>query len=137
MVIDTSAIIAILFHEEDRDVYIAAIERASRRLISAVNALEGAMVAEARKGEAAGREFDLLLHRARIDVVPMDALMVEEARRVWREYGKGNHPAGLNFCDCCAMALARVSGHPLLFKGENFVRAKAVSALNQDGGGRG
>jgi ribonuclease VapC len=92
------------------------------------------MVAEARKGAAAGREFDLLLHRARIDIVPMDESMVEEARRVWREYGKGNHPAGLNFCDCCALALARVSGHPLLFKGDDFVRAKAVSALNQTEG---
>ncbi len=89
------------------------------------------MVAEARKRTAAGREFDLLLHRARIDVLPMDELMVEEARRVRREYGEGNHPAGLNCCDCCSLALARVSGHPLLFKGEDFVRAKAVSALNQ------
>ena len=92
-----------------------------------------AMVAEARKRAAAGREFDLPLPRARIDIVPMDAVMVEEARRVWREYGKGNHPAGLNFCDCCALALARVSGPPLLFKGEDFVRAKAVSALKQAG----
>ena len=131
MVIDTSAIIAILFHEEDRDLYIEAIQRASQKLMSAVNALEGAMVAEARKGAAAGREFDLLLHRARIDIVPMDDLMVEEARSVWREYGKGNHPAGLNFCDCCALALARVSGHPLLFKGADFVRAKALSALDR------
>jgi ribonuclease VapC len=123
MVIDTSAIIAILFFEPDRDLYIDAIENASSRLISAVNALEGAVVAEARKGPAAGREFDLLLHSARIDIVPMDHVLVEEARRVWRKYGKGNHPAGLNFCDCCALGLARVSGHPLLFKGDDFVRA--------------
>ena len=129
MVIDTSALIAILFHEVDRDLYINAIDKASVRLMSAVNALEGAVVAEARKGAAAGREFDLLLHRTRIDIVPMDSVMVEEARRVWRSYGKGNHQAGLNFCDCCALALARVSGHPLLFKGEDFVRAQAASAL--------
>jgi len=132
MVIDTSALIAILLHEADRDLYINAIDKAKVRLISAVNVLEGAIVAEARKGPAAGREFDLLLHHARIDIVPMDSVMVEEARRVWRVFGKGNHPAGLNFCDCCALALARVSGHPLLFKGEDFVRAAVPSAL---GGG--
>ena len=130
MVIDTSALIAILLHEADRDLYINAIDKAKVRLMSAVNVLEGAMVAEARKGPAAGREFDLLLHHARIDIVPMDSVMVEEARRVWRVFGKGNHPAGLNFCDCCALALARVSGHPLLFKGEDFVRADAPSALS-------
>jgi ribonuclease VapC len=58
----------------------------------------------------------------------MDSLQAEEARRIWREYGKGNHPARLNFCDCCALALARTSGHALLFKGEDFVRAQAMSA---------
>lgn len=66
--------------------------------MSAVNALEAAIVAEARKHPAAGREFDLLLHRAQIDVVPVDDVLVEESRRMWREYGKRNHPAGLNFC---------------------------------------
>src|SRR5713101_5841877 len=107
MVIDTSAVIAILFGEPDRDLYIGALENSSPRLMSAVNALEAALVTEARKGPAGGRELDLLLHRARIDIVPMDASLVEESRRVWRKYGKGNHPAGLNFCDCCALALAR------------------------------
>jgi len=129
MVIDTSALIAILLHEADRDLYINAIDKAKVRLMPAVNVLEGAMVAEARKGPAAGRDFDLLLHHARIDIVPMDSVMVEEARRVWRVFGKGNHAAGLNFCDCCALALARVSGHPLLFKGKDFVRADAPSAF--------
>jgi ribonuclease VapC len=129
MVIDTSALFAILFGEPDRDAYIEAIEKAKPRLLSAVTALEASMVAEARKGPAAGRELDLLLHRANIDIVPLDTSQIEVARRVWREYGKGNHPAGLNFCDCCALALARVAGYPLLFKGEDFVRANAVSAL--------
>ena len=130
MVIDSSALIAILFKEPDCELHIAAIEKAPTRLRSAVNALEAAIVAEARKGPAAGRELDLLLHRAHIDVVPMDSVLVEEARRVWREFGKGNHPASLNFCDCCALALSRISGHPLLFKGEDFARANASSALN-------
>ena len=130
MVIDTSALIAILFGEADRDLYIEAIEKSGTKLLSAVNALEAALVAEARKGPAAGRELDLLLHRARIDIVPMDSAQVEESRRVWREYGKGNHPAGLNFCDCCALALSRISGYPLLFKGLDFVRANAIGALD-------
>ena len=129
MVIDTSALIAILFQEPDCELHIQAVEKAPTRLLSAVNALEAAIVAEARKGPAAGRELDLLLHRAHIDVVAMDSGLVEEARRVWREFGKGNHPAGLNFCDCCALALSRISGHPLLFKGEDFTRANATSAL--------
>ena len=129
MVIDTSALIAILLVEADRDLYIEAIERNEIKLMSAANALEGAIVAEARKGAAGGREFDLLLHRARIDIVPMDQVIVEEARRVWREFGKGNHPAGLNYCDCCALALSRISGHRLLFKSDDFARAGAPSAL--------
>ena len=88
------------------------------------------MVAEARKGPATGRELDLLLHRARIDIVAMDSVQVEESRRIWREYAKGNHPAELNFRDCCALSLSRVSGYPLLFKGQDFVRANAVGALD-------
>jgi ribonuclease VapC len=132
MVIDTSALIAILLREADRDLYIEAIEKASVRVLSAVNALEAAIVVEARKGPAGGRELDLLLHRGRIDVIAMDGGQVEESRRVWREYGKGNHPAGLNFCDCCAMALARITGYPLLFKGADFARTNAVSAIGGD-----
>ena len=129
MVIDTSALMAILLCEADRDLYIDAIEKASVRVVSAVNALEAAIVVEARKGPAGGRELDLLLHRGRIDVIAMDTAQVEESQRVWREYGKGNHPAGLNFCDCCALALARITGYPLLFKGADFARANAGSAI--------
>ncbi len=128
MVIDSAALIAILFGEADRDLYINALEKPGPTLLQAVNALETALVAEARKGPAARRELDLLLHRFRVDIVPFDSVLMEEARRVWREFGKGNHPAALNFCDCCGLALSRVSGHPLLFKGNNFSRAKVVSA---------
>jgi ribonuclease VapC len=129
MVIDTSALVAILFGESDREQFIQALERSETKLLSAVNALEASLVVEARKGPSAGRELDLLLHRARVDIVPFDNSLAEEARRVWREYGKGNHPASLNFCDCCALALSRVSGQALLFKGEDFARANAVNAL--------
>lgn len=123
MVIDTSAVAVILFGEEERDRFLELLSQASVRLMSAANALEAALVVESRKGPAGARELDLLLHHAKVDIVPMDAAQVEEARRIWRSFGKGRHPAGLNYCDCCALALSRISGRPLLFKGEDFVRA--------------
>jgi ribonuclease VapC len=88
--------------------------------MSAGNVLESALVAETRRGEAAGRELDLLLHRAEVQVVSVDAEHVELARSAWRRYGKGRHPAGLNFGDCFAYALAAASGEPLLFAGNDF-----------------
>lgn len=128
MVLDTSAILAILFDEPGAETLEAAIEADRVRLLSAGSALEAAIVVEARLGEAGGRELDLLLHRARVDVVPFDADHVEIARDAWRRFGKGRHAAGLNFGDCFAYALARTSGEPLLFVGEDFARADVESA---------
>ena len=99
-----------------------AISEADTRRISAANALETGIVLEARRGEAAGREFDLFLHQAKVEVVPVDAEQVEIARLAWRKYGKGRHPAALNFGDCFAYALARTLGEPLLAKGNDFAR---------------
>jgi ribonuclease VapC len=127
MVIDSSALVAILFDEPERRAFTTAIERDQRRLISAANLLESALIAEARRGEAAGRELDLLLHRAAVETVAVDAEQVELARSAWRRYGKGRHPAGLNFGDCFAYALARSSAEPLLFKGEDFARTDVVA----------
>ena len=76
-----------------------------------------------------GRELDMLLHRARIEIVPMNTDQVELARTAWRKYGKGNHPAGLNIGDCCAYALARYSGEPLLFKGNDFSQTDIRAAI--------
>ncbi|MBK9171013.1 MAG: type II toxin-antitoxin system VapC family toxin [Bryobacterales bacterium] len=129
MVIDTSALLAVVFAESDRERFIDSLAEPGQKLLSAVNALEAAIVAEARKGPPGGRELDLLLHHARIEVVPFDGTQSEEARRVWRTFGKGNHAAALNFCDCCALALSRISGYPLLFKGQDFTRAGAASAM--------
>jgi ribonuclease VapC len=97
-----------------------AITQAETRWISAANTLETGIVLEARRGEAAGREFDLFLHQAKVDVVSVDAEQVELARLAWRRYGKGRHPAALNFGDCFAYALAKTLGEPLLAKGSNF-----------------
>ncbi len=120
MVIDSSAVVAILLGEPERDRFIDAIASDPVKLMSAVNALEAALVIEARKGDYGEREFDLFLHKARVQIVPFSSQQFETARRAWREYGKGNHPAGLNFCDCCAYALATTSGESLLFKGGDF-----------------
>ena len=126
MVIDTSALAAIFFHEPERDAFRNAIVAASNRLISAATVLEAGMVIEGRRGGGAGREFDLFLVRAQIKIVPIDAELADLARSAWRKYGKGRHPAGLNFGDCFSYALAKSSGEPLLAKGGDFARTDVL-----------
>ncbi|HYL86175.1 MAG TPA: type II toxin-antitoxin system VapC family toxin [Candidatus Angelobacter sp.] len=120
MVIDTSALLAIFLGEPERPRFLELIRLDGSRLISAPNVLETAIVLEARRGEVAGREFDLFLHRLTIETVPPDAAQIEVARAGWRKFGKGRHPAGLNFGDCFAYALSKTSGEPLLAKGSDF-----------------
>ena len=120
MVVDTSALLALLFHEQEAERVADAIATDARRLASAFTVLEAGIVVEARKGEPGGRELDLLLRRIELESVPLTASLVEVARDAWRRFGRGKHPASLNIGDCCAYALARVSGEPLLFKGANF-----------------
>ena len=126
MVIDTSALIAILLGEPEADALARAIANDSKRLASAFTALEASIVIEAKKGEAGGRELDLLFHRARIEIVAMNAEQYEIARLGWRIYGKGRHPAGLNIGDCCSYALSKYSGEPLLFKGNDLTKTDVV-----------
>ena len=128
MVIDTSAVIAILLGEPEAQVFAEAIRDSAVRLVSAVSALEASIVIETRKGPAGGRDLDLFLHRANAEVVPFTAEQFEVARNAYRKFGKGIHPAGLNFGDCCAYALARVSGEPLLAKGTDFPRTDITLA---------
>ena len=120
MVIDTSALIAILLREEEADDLIAVLARDPKRLISRFTCLESAVVIEARKGPAGVRELDLLVHEANIERVALDADQVAVAIKAYRRYGKGRHPAGLNIGDCCSYALASISAEPLLFKGSDF-----------------
>ena len=122
MVLDTSALLALLLDEPEAEDFRAAVEDDATRLVSAATLLEAALVIEARKGEPGGRELDALMHKAEIAVVAVDAEQVAEARRAYRRYGKGHHAAGLNFGDLFAYALARTSGEPLLFKGDDFVK---------------
>jgi ribonuclease VapC len=106
--------------EPEAEGFAVAIEHDPIRLISAGSVLETAIVAESRWGDAGGRELDLFLFKAGISVMPVDGEQVEIARQAFRLFGKGRHPAGLNFGDCFAYALSRVSGQPLLFKGDDF-----------------
>jgi len=99
-----------------------AIERASPCLLSAANLLEASMVIESRKGEIGGHELDLLLYRARIEVVAVDQDQAEIARLAWRRFGKGRRPAGLNYGDCFAYALAKSRRAALLYTGNDFAR---------------
>jgi len=128
MVIDTSALLAILQDEPVAPAVEAAIEDDPVRLMAAPSALEAAIVIESRFGEAGGRELDLLLHKAAIEIVAFDGDQMELARQAYRRFGKGRHEAALNFGDCFAFALARRSGEPLLFIGDDF-RKTDVAAV--------
>jgi ribonuclease VapC len=127
MVIDTSALLAILLGEPEAERLATAIVAAGKRFIAVFSALEASVVVEARKGAVAGRELDLLIHRAGIDIVPMNSEQFELARQAFARFGKGRHPAGLNIGDCCSYALARWSGEALLFKGNDFARTDVTS----------
>jgi ribonuclease VapC len=128
MVLDTSALVAVLFDEPERWEFVRKIAAAPRRLISSGTLVESTIVVESRRGEVAGRELDLFLHRATIQTVSVDEEQAQLARAAWRRYGKGHHPAGLNFGDLFAYALARASGEELLFKGEDFAQTDIVAA---------
>ena len=122
MVIDSSAIAAILFNESEAEALELAIVDDLVRLVSVANLLEVAMIVESRLGEAGGRELDLWLQRIAAEAVPVDLEQTDMARRAWRRFGKGRHPANLNYGDCFAYALAMSRDEPLLFKGDDFGR---------------
>ncbi len=122
MVVDTAAIAAILFAEDEAERFSEAIADDPLRLISAGTALECSLVIESALGEAGGRELDLLLLRAGIEIIPFNAEQLTVARHAFRTFGKGQHPAGLNYGDCFSYALSMTSGEPLLFKGEDFAK---------------
>ncbi len=129
MVIDTSAILAILRDEPERRAFNEAIESADPRLMSAASFVEASMVIETRRGYEGLRDFDLFIAKAGIELAPVDADQAHIARQAFREYGKGRHPAGLNFGDCFSYALARATGLPLLFKGNDFAQTDIEPAL--------
>ena len=128
MIVDTSAVLAVLFDEPDAGRFERLIAEIPVCRMSAANFLEAAFVIESRAGTAGGHELDLFIEKAAIELVPVSVEQVQVARQAWRRFGKGNHPAGLNFGDCFAYALAEVTGEPLLYKGEDFALTNVESA---------
>ena len=128
MVIDTSALIAIFLAEPEADRFDGAIARAKTRLLPASCLLEARMVLVARRDERSVNDLDLWLLKAGVDVIPVDSDLVDLATQAWLTYGKGRHPAALNFADCLSYALAKRSGLPLLFKGDDFSRTDVRKA---------
>jgi ribonuclease VapC len=128
MVLDTSALLAIYLAEADSDQFETAILHASSTFISAGTLLEAGIVVEARHREAGAIELDRLLRKLGVTIVPFDAEQAEAGRLAFRRYGKGHHPANLNYGDCFAYALAMTTGEPLLFKGDDFAKTDVVDA---------
>ena len=123
IVVDSSALIAILRRETEADDFLGIIAAAQGCLLSSVTLLETSMVLAGRTGGATSwAELDALIARAGMQVVAQDATLAEAARTAFLRYGKGRHPAGLNFGDCASYALARNRSLPLLFKGDDFSR---------------
>ncbi|MDQ2680985.1 MAG: type II toxin-antitoxin system VapC family toxin [Candidatus Eremiobacteraeota bacterium] len=129
MVIDSSALLAIILDEPERVAFVDAIEADTERLISAVNVFESSIVLEARNGTDSVDDLDQLLTRIGADVRSFGNADLDVARRAFRIYGKGRHPAGLNFGDCIAYALAKNTGNALLYKGDDFVRTDIALAV--------
>jgi ribonuclease VapC len=128
--LDSSALIAILRDEPEAEAFLIAIEATAFRVLSTVNYFETCMVlAGARGAEATLAPLDEFLARARADLVTFDHEQAHAAREAFMRYGKGRHPAGLNFGDCAAYALAKTRKAPLLFKGNDFAKTDIVPAL--------
>ena len=129
MVIDTSAVVAILFEEEDRLRYAEAIESAAIRLVSAVSRVELSFVVEGRKREAGRERLERFFALTGAEIVAVTPQQATLAIGAFRAFGKGRHPAGLNIGDCFSYALASATGHPLLSKGNDFAQTDIKLAL--------
>jgi ribonuclease VapC len=132
MIVDTSALIAILRDEPEARACASAIESSAIRRVSAANFVETALIIDASRDPVASRRFDDLIREAQITVEPVTEAQARIAREAYRDFGKGSgHPAKLNFGDCFAYALAKVTAEPLLFKGDDFARTDIEPARQQ------
>lgn len=129
IVLDSSALLAILQDEPERRVFNEAIEAAEKRLLSVATWLEVSIVIEARFGAEGLQDLDLFIDRAGIELAAVDLPQAKIAREAYRRFGKGRHPAALNYGDCFSYALARALDAPLLFKGEDFARSDIAPAV--------
>ena len=131
MVVDTSAIVAILFQEPEAAEFEACLDTAHRRFMSAVTRVELSFVVEGRKGDAGRHDLDLLLQAIDPDIVAVTAHHAGLAIDAFRRFGKGRHKAGLNIGDCFSYALAKASNQPLLFKGGDFIHTDVEAAFSR------
>lgn len=122
MIVDTSALLAILEDEPEARRMVRALATAGEIGLSAATLVEAGIVVEARRGTEGARDLDLIIARLGIQTVPMTSYQAGLAREAWRRFGKGRHPAGLNMADCFTYAIASETGQPLLAKGEDFPR---------------
>jgi ribonuclease VapC len=130
MIVDTSAIVAILRREPDWRVYSQAIEADKNSSISAVSYLETSIVIDSKRDAATSQALDRLIESGRIEIEPFSFEQARIARQAYRDYGRGSgHPANLNFGDCFSYALARVKREPILFKGDDFSQTDLRSAV--------
>jgi ribonuclease VapC len=128
MIIDTSALVSILDQEAEAERLVRAIAVDSERMLSAANLVETGIVMQVRRGDEAARDLDLLLAKLKIDIIPVSGKQANLARKAFQHYGRGRHPAKLNFGDCFAYALAKDSSAPLLFKGSDFSQTDIMIA---------
>lgn len=130
MIVDTSAILAILFSEPDAGDYATAIANAPSTRISAATFVEIAIVVEAQTKNSGPRQLDAFLRRANITIEAVTEEQAHIARQAYTDFGKGRHAAGLNYGDCFSYALAKVTGEPLLYKGRDFTKTDITPALS-------
>lgn len=130
MVVDTSAVAAIFFGEADAEVYLDAIASASSVSMSAATLVEASIVSTRDLGTSAISDLNLMVSQNGIRIVPVDETTAQVAVSAWTRFGRGNHPAKLNYGDCFSYALAVTLGEPLLFKGEDFPQTDVRSALS-------
>ncbi|HVN91135.1 MAG TPA: type II toxin-antitoxin system VapC family toxin [Candidatus Binataceae bacterium] len=129
MIVDTSAILAILFEEDDAELYARAIAAAESCRISAATFVEAGVVVDMQTKDKGSRQFNAFIRRAGITIEPVSEEQTHIARQAYADFGKGRHPAGLNFGDCFAYALSKLTGEPILFKGNDFGKTDVAWAL--------
>lgn len=130
MILDASAVLAIVFGEPGFEVFARAIAQAPSCSISAATFVEVTIVAEGRAGHAAIRQSEAIFRGARVSIEPVTEEQAYLACRAYSRFGKNHHPAGLNFGDCFSYALAKATGEPLLFKGEDFRKTDIQPAIS-------
>jgi ribonuclease VapC len=129
MIVDTSALVAVLDQEPEAERIVRTLASAAERVLSAANLVEVGIVMQARRGDDGARDLDLLLAKLRIDIAEVTASQADIARKAFRRFGRGRHAANLNFGDCFAYTLAKETSAPLLFKGNDFGRTDLTVAL--------